>query len=290
MRLLLLLLGFVLLGGCVSSLASTAVTRPLRVPVLWAPPPPLAELRVRTADGLTLDGWVLEPRGATRGTVVLLHGKDINRTHFLGYAEGLRSDGYRLVAYDQRAHGRSEGSVVSYGCREVNDLQRVLDEAAVGPVAVIGESLGAAVALQAAAVEPRIRVVVAAAPFADLRTLLEQKAPFFMSGDQRRAAIQLAEEAMGCSVDALSPAAAAARIEVPTLVLHGSADRFIPIEHSLRVVAALKGPHRLVRLLGVGHVDVLTHEQVWRLIQEFIGDELVVPAAGWTRLRLRERG
>jgi len=40
-----------------------------------------------------------------------------------------------------------------------------------GSVYVVGHSLGAAVALQAAAEESRIRAVVAAAPFSDLRTV-----------------------------------------------------------------------------------------------------------------------
>ena len=87
--------------------------------------------------------------------------------------------GFDVVAYDSRAHGDSGGNVCTYGFYEKRDLQRVLDVLESGPVIVIGSSLGAAVALQAAAEDRRITAVVAAESFSDLRTVAPERAPWF---------------------------------------------------------------------------------------------------------------
>src|SRR2546422_8804002 len=93
---------------------------------------------------------------------------------------------YRVVAYDQRGHGRS-GRAVSYTLREFGeDALRVLREVVKSPAAVVGASLGALSALAAAAgaegavagvvlEEPPLRYGAAwdAAAYADLRGALD---------------------------------------------------------------------------------------------------------------------
>lgn len=259
-----------LLTACApSKLAANFIVNPIRVPVVGAPAEPHEPLVVTTADGLKLHGWVFRAR-EPRGLVVLLHGKDINRQHYLAQALRLRALGFVVVAYDQRAHGQSEGTSITYGVHEVGDLQRVLDAVPVGPVYVVGESLGAAVALQAAAVEPRIRGVVAAASFADLRTLLQEKTPFFFDTKTREDTLASAEATAGFDLDAVSPEKAAARITAPVMLVHGIDDTFIPMRHSLRIYDALRAPKELVRLEGVSHMDVLLHEQAWKEIERFL--------------------
>jgi len=46
----------------------------------------------------------------------------------------------------------------------------------------------------------------------------------------------------------VSPAAGAARIRIPVLLIHGEADTETPPQHSQRVLAALAGPRRLIAL------------------------------------------
>jgi pimeloyl-ACP methyl ester carboxylesterase len=74
---------------------------------------------------------------------------------------------------DARAHGASDGPMATYGWLERNDTRAVVDmlEAAEHPrhLFALGESMGAGIALQSAAVEPRIEAVVAEAAFASLR-------------------------------------------------------------------------------------------------------------------------
>ena len=120
-------------------------------------------------EHVELAGWKLPARPPDRGTIVYLHGVADNRASSLGAAH-LTDRGFDVVAYDSRAHGNSGGDVCTYGYYEARDLRRVLDVVDRGPIIVIGSSLGAAVALQAAAQDERIRGVVAAESFSDLRT------------------------------------------------------------------------------------------------------------------------
>lgn len=270
---------FALAVSCAPArLGALAITRPLRVPVIVEPLEPHDDLVITTDDGLRLQGWLF-PVDEPRGLVVLVHGKDINRQHFIAAAGRFQSLGFVVLAYDQRAHGLSDGAIVTYGAREARDLCRAIDTAFASgalrahpavPVFLIGESLGAAVVLQTAAQEPRVRGVVAGASFSDLRTILSEKTPFFFSNSERDEAVRAAEMEGQFKVDDVSPMRAAANIEVPVLLLHGSEDRYIPFGHSIRIYEAIKAPKRLIRLEGAGHVDVLLHEEAWQEIERFV--------------------
>lgn len=74
---------------------------------------------------------------------------------------------------DLRGHGKSTGKRIFFGLTETNDLSQLLnqldkDGRLVAPVSAIGESYGGAIALRWEGVDPRIRAVVAIAPFASL--------------------------------------------------------------------------------------------------------------------------
>lgn len=283
LSLVVVLCGASCVGG---NAAAGALLRPMRIPVIGSPSLAHEDFTVTTPDGVVLKGWLFTPKKAPRGVLVLVHGKDINRQHFVDAAERFVAQGLAVVAYDQRAHGASTGQYVTYGAREVGDLRLVIDRALSAwgrelPVVLVGESLGAAVALQTTAVEPRVRAVVAGAAFADLATVIEDHAPGFMGVKDVEEATLVAEREAGFLVADISPERAARSITVPALLLHGSEDRFLPLKHSLRILAALAGPKRLVRLEGVDHIGILLSRQAWDEIDRFIAASLATssPAA-----------
>jgi hypothetical protein len=59
---------------------------------------------------------------------------------------------------------------------------------------LLGASLGAAVALQEAAEDPRVSAVVAAETFSDLRIVAAERAPFFFTRGIIGKALKLAEQ------------------------------------------------------------------------------------------------
>ncbi len=271
-------------SGCVAgNAAAGALLLPMRVPVVGDPDLAHDAFSVTTRDGIALDGWLFTPPQPPTAVLVFVHGKDINRQHFVAAAQRFVERGIAVVAFDQRAHGRSTGEFVTYGAKEVGDLRLVIDVALQKwgrelPVVLVGESLGAAVALQTAAVDQRVRVVVAGAAFADLTTVIDDHAPAILGKAGKQKAIDVAEKAADFHVADISPERSARQITVPTLLLHGSEDTYLPLRHSLRIYEALAGPRELVRLEGVDHIGILLSDEAWRQIDRFVGKALAQEA------------
>jgi pimeloyl-ACP methyl ester carboxylesterase len=219
--------------------------------------------------GVTLRGWRCGTKAPSRGTIVYLHGIADNRNSATGVIDRFTARGFQVIAYDSRAHGQSGGDACTYGVFEQRDLQRVIDAVGGGRVVLIGTSLGAAVALQAAAEDPRIAAVIAAETFSDLRTVARERAPFVFTRGSIDRAFKLAEQEGGFSVDAASPLAAAPRITSPVLLIHGAADSKTPPSHSQRVFDALTGPKRLILVPGAGHNQSLQSE-IWTEIDRWV--------------------
>ena len=219
--------------------------------------------------GVLLRGWRCRAATGTRGTIVYLHGIADNRGSAAGVIQRYTARGFDVIAYDSRAHGESEGSLCTYGFYERQDLRRVIDTIPRGPVVLIGTSLGAAVAVQEAADDPRVTAIVAAEIFSDLRTVATERAPRVFTQGTIDRAFALAESQAKFDVDSVSPEKAAARISVPVLLLHGAADVDTPPAHSERVRRALRGPAELILVPGAGHNQSLSGD-AWRRIDAWI--------------------
>lgn len=210
------------------------------------------------------------PAFTVRGTIVYLHGIADNPGSAAGAIARFVPRGFRVIAYDSRSHGRSEGDVCTYGFHEKTDLRRVIDTVTDGPVVLIGTSLGAAVALQEAAGDSRVTAIVAAETFSDLRIVATERAPFFFTRGTIDRAFALAEAQAHFRVDEVSPARAAATIAVPVLLIHGAADVDTPPAHSERVRAALRGPSELILVPGAHHNESLNGAEIWKTIEAWI--------------------
>jgi len=119
-----------------------------------------------TVPGRT-NAWTAAPRG----TVLLLHGYGVAQFSMLPWAFPLAQDGWRCVLVDLRGHGESTGKRVYFTVLETNDMNQLLaqlarDKELTPPVALMGESYGAVLALRTKSVDPQIGPVVAIAPFA----------------------------------------------------------------------------------------------------------------------------
>jgi uncharacterized protein len=137
---------------------------------------------------------------------------------------------------------------------------------------LIGNSLGAAVAIQAAAGDSRIAAVVTTETFSDLRTVASERAPWFLTDDIIARSFLVAEQSGRFEVDAVSPERAAKDIHIPVLLIHGTNDRETLTAHSERVMSALAGPKRLILVEGAEHNESLRQEKIWTDIDRWIED------------------
>jgi len=106
--------------------------------------------------------------------VMLFHGVGDNREGMMGFAELFLANGFAVLVPDSRAQGESGGDFPTYGVKESEDVRRWFDWLAMQqhPKCVfgMGESMGAAIVLQAVKTTP-FCAMVAESSFASFREI-----------------------------------------------------------------------------------------------------------------------
>jgi uncharacterized protein len=227
---------------------------------------------VRAADGVLLRGWKVRSAKPNGNWVLVFHGVADNRAGVLGQAQLLLQAGYSVVMMDARAHGASGGPMATYGWLERNDSKAVVDalETTEHPhhLFALGESMGAGIALQSAAVEPRIEAVAAEASFANLR-----EASYDYAGLQRYPLLGMTllapgawtmvyhgELAAGFPAGEVSPEKAVAARPFPVLLICDAEDTVLPCRHTKLIYAAARGPKQMWVVPRAFHTAALGYE------------------------------
>lgn len=197
----------------------------------------------------------------------------------LTYGRTFAAAGYRVVLVDLRGHGRSSGEWLTYGIQEAQDLVQVLDalEAeglVVEPLGVFGMSYGGAAAIRLAACDDRISAVVSVAAFGSLRDVVDCGVRLFLPGwgwfageSSIQEALERAGSLAGFDAVAADTCAAISRTRVPVLILHGTWDLIVPVEHARRLHAAAGGPCELILFDGLGH-NAVFHDSAGMVTRE----------------------
>jgi alpha-beta hydrolase superfamily lysophospholipase len=111
-----------------------------------------SEFRWKTLDGRAIHAVEWRPEGGAKGVVALVHGIGEHSGRYLHMAEAYCQAGYGMLAFDLPGHGRSEGKRghASYALI-MDQIDRLLDEARSrfpgAPVFLYGHSMGGAVSL-----------------------------------------------------------------------------------------------------------------------------------------------
>lgn len=199
-------------------------------------------------DGAALSAWLFDQPGPARCGVVLSHGYRSTRYGVLKYAPLVWKRGCDVLAIDARYHGDSTGDHGTFGVYERRDLVAVVDwlagrlEVPRARVGLIGESMGAAISLQAAALIPDLGFVAADSSFSDLRTILARQGEIRYGGFIDvflPAAMALAGWRAGADLDDAAPVRHAPRIRAPVFLVHSRDDDFTPWSHSQAIHDAI---------------------------------------------------
>ena len=201
--------------------------------------------------------------------VLLAHGWGGHAAQMRAFVFPLLSAGYRVIAYDQPAHGVSEGRLTG-----LPDFADVLAEVAAyhgDVVGVIGHSLGgAAAALALAAGKVRLENAVLISPPADMVGYSRRFARWYWMPEAVRRAMQVAiEERYGVLWESLDVRRLAPRIAARALVIHDRDDRLVPWTQGAQVASHWPGA-RLLSTDGLGHRRILEDEFVTRAAADFL--------------------
>ncbi len=232
-------------------------------------------IRFSPADNVELDVWLIRGRGPTApttpdntpGTVLILHGLWDSKARFFRLGELLASRGFDVVLPDLRRHGDSAGGFTTFGALEKRDMLALTTSLRAagdirGPLWVFGFSMGAAITVQYAAIDPLVRGAVAAAPFADAKRITRRTVPL-MSSDKFDAVWARAAEMAGFDPNDTSTVEAARSLRCPLIVIHGRLDMVVPYSHGRAVFEAAPQPKRLYTVGWAGHPALLLKGPQW---------------------------
>jgi uncharacterized protein len=217
------------------------------------------EVRFTTDDGVTLSGWLITARRDTRAAVILLHGFSWNRLPWLASYVPWLAERYHVLQFDFRGHGASEDADITLGTAERHDVAaavRLLEGRGLGPLALMGISMGAAVAIMAGPDLP-VAVVIADAPYADLfnpvgNRMRELHYPLPWLGSR----LVVLGAALRARTRLLAPIDRVGRLAPRGLLVIGPReDQLIDHSQALRLFAAAGEPKELYVVPGAGHAE-----------------------------------
>lgn len=170
--------------------------------------------------------------------------------------------GYNVIAVDQRAHGKSEGHVITFGIRERRDVLSWIEysNSRFGentPIILSGVSMGAATVIMAATLPlpKNVCCILADCPYSTPRDIIrkvcaDEHFPVAASYPFIRIAARLLG---GFDLEETSALAGAKSSSVPILLLHGEDDRFVPCEMSQEIHEKSNGCTTLATFPEAGH-------------------------------------
>ncbi|MDQ4084770.1 MAG: lysophospholipase [Actinomycetota bacterium] len=251
-----------------SAVGAVVATAILLLVVLWAlqrqliyfpSPGPVApagqmlergrDVSLRTSDGLELGAWYVPARSddaVGRVTVLVANGNGGDRGLRAPLARALSAHGLGVLLFDYRGYGGNAGEPSEQGLAlDVRAARRFLvEEAGVRPDRLVyfGESLGCAVVTELAAEHPPAGLVLRS-PFVDLASVGRVHYPYLPVGLLLRDHYPLRDHLR--------------RVDVPVVVVYGSADEIVPAAQSRTVAEAAPHLVREVEMAGARHNDLV---------------------------------
>lgn len=245
--------------------------------------PPAVPYRLRTDDGAEVHGYVRRPHDP-HGVVLLLPGLESTKEQFSTFEPFLLERGLITVSVEGPGQGEAHAAhpfLLAPYLRAYAAVRRFVEgpDGAPGlPVGILGTSFGGFLALRCAVADDVVpdlaapSAVVAIAgphtltPLRDLQPIL-QEGFVHLSGasDVTEADRLLADVTLTGHLD---------RLTAPTLVVHGDADRVIPVAHGDRIAAELGTRAEYDRVVGGSHSCNNHHTTVRPRVADWLADRL----------------
>ena len=208
---------------------------------------PYEEVWIKSFDGHMLFGRYYHQKDGAPVNICFHGFRGTAVRDFCYAAEMVRNEGHNLLLVDQRAHGKSEGTCITYGIRESRDCMSWLDYTVkrfgnAVKIVLSGVSMGASTVLLAAGLDlpDNVKGIVADSPYTSpkaimqivsARSKLNKKAAFAM--------LWLAALVYGhFRLDRGDVIESVKKSRVPMIVFHGTGDSLIPYTMSEEIKAA----------------------------------------------------
>jgi fermentation-respiration switch protein FrsA (DUF1100 family) len=242
---------------------------------------PFETVTITSPDGLKLYGRYYHTQDSAP-IQIMFHGyRSAAQRDGCGGHSLARKMGLNILMVDQRAHGKSEGNIISFGIKEREDClawckyvsERFGEDV---PIVLTGLSMGAATVLMASNLElpGAVAGIIADSPYASPRSIIckvckDMHLPAWLAYPFVKLGAALYGQ---FSIDVISAEDAVKSANVPILLLHGEDDRFVPCEMSALIRDSCASTCTLYTFPGAAHgLCYMTDPQRYeRIIKEFL--------------------
>lgn len=240
----------------------------------------MSELILTTQDGVSLLARRHRAIGKSRAAVLLVHGFTGSKDHpeVVAVAEALAAAGHEVISYDARGHHGS-GGLCTLGDSEWLDVAAGIAAARHihDRVVTVGASMGGIAVLRHGVNDPSLAGVVTVSAPAVWRLPKNPRAALSALLTRTRIGRRLAARKLGVRIhpewsNPLPPVALAERLAVPLAVIHGDADRMIPLTAAKQLAGGVAGPARLDIVRGMRHAfDPLSIPAILQAVEWTLG-------------------
>jgi len=209
--------------------------------------------------------------GSEGPAVLLMHGWGGARAQMTGFVDPLLFGGYRIVAYDQPAHGESDGKMTNL--LEIAATMDLISAKEGNFDAIIAHSFGTLITSHALVnrnFPPPARLVYCGAFNRLLDSLPRFQVLAGLSDEIIEGMRSMIYENFGRGVlDAIVNEELTRQIKIPALMFHDVADNVTPIDDS-RAIAKAWMNAQLIETTGLGHRGALQSKEIHEQIVRFL--------------------
>ncbi|GCD10670.1 alpha/beta hydrolase [Clostridium tagluense] len=201
------------------------------------------------------------PNKDSKKIIILCHGITWSLYGSVKYMDMFLKRGFSVFIYDHRNHGLSGGKNTSYGYYEKYDLKKCTDWIfdKLGKDTIVGlhgESMGAGIALQNIAIDPRIVFCIDDCGYSDAQELFKYR----LEKDYNIKKMPLVKLAsiiskirVGWKFKDVSPITTLRSVEIPILFIHGEQDDYVPTFMCNQMYSVKKGYKEIYIAPSAGH-------------------------------------
>ncbi len=234
-------------------------------PSLNAPAEPQAEReewQILSAEGFKLCAAHFLPAGESHRWAILVHGYGRTKEFAWDYADAYLAHGYQALVPDLRAAGESEGTYLTMGTKEAEDIalwaKEIVRRDPEAKIVLHGVSMGAATVMMASALQPEHVVgIIEDCGYTsayDMFTVQLGKL-FGLPGFPIMNCVDVVSRMeMGCALSDAEPLKSVRETRVPMMFIHGEEDKLVPYGMMRELYEASSAPLKeSVTVKGAGH-------------------------------------
>ena len=245
---------------------------------------------INSAEGFELKANYFSPAQKNHRWAILVHGYGRDGRFAFDYAEEYLRHGYNVLIPDLRASGKSGGIYITMGVFESRDVvlwsEKILERDPQAKIIFHGVSMGAATVLMAAALEPKNLVAVVEdcgyTSAYEMFTVQLEKIFGLPEFPVMPIVDIVSKIKIGAKISDAAPIDYVSKINVPTLFIHGDADKLVPYEMMQKLFDATTAPVKESWTVeGAGHACAKIQdpkkyfERVFKFVDTYTADEKI---------------